>query len=369
MIRPRITETIGALGRAVKSAGLEFDGVDRILLVGGSSRIPLVAEMVREATGRPIAVDAASQALDGPRGGDRGRSPSASRRRMRHRRGRAGAIAAATGLAAAAGVASGHDPWCRRSCRRSRVGAGVAGGPPVAGAAASGPSGASAAVAPPPGGPSTTEPAAAGASSSGMTPRHRAARSRIARRSVTTDDHRDRCRAGRDPCRCPRRRCLRDALGGGASQSPAASVAVVSTAPSVAPSVARRSPRRSRRASHRPRSRRPRPPRRRRPTPAGRQARINGITLSGEHVRRPLAGLRLQAGAARPARPLLLRHGPADRSRDPRRRGPGPSTPDRTRSRATRSATGRPARPRCASSSPTPTTRSNQNTGNCVDLP
>ncbi|OGO57791.1 MAG: hypothetical protein A2Z32_14600 [Chloroflexi bacterium RBG_16_69_14] len=58
MIRPRITETIGALGRAVKSAGLEFDGVDRILLVGGSSRIPLVAEMVREATGRPIAVDA-----------------------------------------------------------------------------------------------------------------------------------------------------------------------------------------------------------------------------------------------------------------------------------------------------------------------
>ena len=47
-----------ALGRAVKSAGLEFDGVDRILLVGGTSRIPLVAEMVREATGRPVSVDA-----------------------------------------------------------------------------------------------------------------------------------------------------------------------------------------------------------------------------------------------------------------------------------------------------------------------
>jgi actin-like ATPase involved in cell morphogenesis len=58
MIRPRITETIAALGRAVKSAGLEFDDVDRILLVGGTSRIPLVAEMVREATGRPVAVDA-----------------------------------------------------------------------------------------------------------------------------------------------------------------------------------------------------------------------------------------------------------------------------------------------------------------------
>ena len=58
MIRPRIRETIEALGRAVRSAGLSFDGIDRVLLVGGSSRIPLVAEMVREATGRPVAVDA-----------------------------------------------------------------------------------------------------------------------------------------------------------------------------------------------------------------------------------------------------------------------------------------------------------------------
>ena len=57
MIRPRITETIArSAGRS--RAPAEFDGVDRILLVGGSSRIPLVAEMVREATGRPIAVDA-----------------------------------------------------------------------------------------------------------------------------------------------------------------------------------------------------------------------------------------------------------------------------------------------------------------------
>jgi actin-like ATPase involved in cell morphogenesis len=58
MVRPRIHETIAALGRATRSAGLEFGGIDRILLVGGSSRIPLVAEMVREATGRPVAVDA-----------------------------------------------------------------------------------------------------------------------------------------------------------------------------------------------------------------------------------------------------------------------------------------------------------------------
>ncbi len=58
MIRPRIRETIEALGRATRSAGFGFGDVDRILLVGGTSRIPLVAEMVREATGRPVAVDA-----------------------------------------------------------------------------------------------------------------------------------------------------------------------------------------------------------------------------------------------------------------------------------------------------------------------
>jgi actin-like ATPase involved in cell morphogenesis len=58
IIRPRIRETISALERAVRRAGLAMTDVDRILLVGGSSRIPLVAEMVRAATGRPVALDA-----------------------------------------------------------------------------------------------------------------------------------------------------------------------------------------------------------------------------------------------------------------------------------------------------------------------
>jgi molecular chaperone DnaK len=58
MIRPRIRETILALERAARSADLGFGDLDRILLVGGSSRIPLVAEMVRDATHRPIALDA-----------------------------------------------------------------------------------------------------------------------------------------------------------------------------------------------------------------------------------------------------------------------------------------------------------------------
>ncbi len=57
MVRPRVAETIVALERAARGAGLGFAGVDRIVLVGGTSRIPLVAEMVAAATGRPIAVD------------------------------------------------------------------------------------------------------------------------------------------------------------------------------------------------------------------------------------------------------------------------------------------------------------------------
>ena len=61
LVRPRITETIEALTRATESAGLTFDDLDRILLVGGSSQIPLVAEMVGDATERPITVDADSK--------------------------------------------------------------------------------------------------------------------------------------------------------------------------------------------------------------------------------------------------------------------------------------------------------------------
>lgn len=58
LIRPRVTETIEALQRAVRSAGLGMDEVARVLLVGGTSHIPLVRQMVRDATGRPVALDA-----------------------------------------------------------------------------------------------------------------------------------------------------------------------------------------------------------------------------------------------------------------------------------------------------------------------
>jgi cell division ATPase FtsA len=58
MIRSRIEETVDALRRAVESANLTPDQLSAVLLVGGSSRIPLVAELVSEQLGRPVAVDA-----------------------------------------------------------------------------------------------------------------------------------------------------------------------------------------------------------------------------------------------------------------------------------------------------------------------
>jgi len=58
LISPRLKETVAALERAARSAGISVEQIDRILLVGGSSRIPLVGAVVRELTGRPVAVDA-----------------------------------------------------------------------------------------------------------------------------------------------------------------------------------------------------------------------------------------------------------------------------------------------------------------------
>ena len=58
MIRPPLTDTVAALRRALRSAGITPDDVGAIVLVGGSSRIPLVAELVGEELGRPVAVDA-----------------------------------------------------------------------------------------------------------------------------------------------------------------------------------------------------------------------------------------------------------------------------------------------------------------------
>jgi molecular chaperone DnaK len=58
MVRPALVESIGAMRRALRSARVEPDQVKGVLLVGGSSRIPLVAQMVGAELGRPVAVDA-----------------------------------------------------------------------------------------------------------------------------------------------------------------------------------------------------------------------------------------------------------------------------------------------------------------------
>ncbi|MGH9120111.1 MAG: Hsp70 family protein, partial [Acidimicrobiales bacterium] len=58
MIRPAISDSIAALRRAMRSADVTPEDVNGILLVGGSSRVPLVAQMVTSELGRPVAVDA-----------------------------------------------------------------------------------------------------------------------------------------------------------------------------------------------------------------------------------------------------------------------------------------------------------------------
>jgi Hsp70 protein len=57
LIGPAIESTIGALSRSVRSAGLTMSDLDAVLLVGGSSCIPLIARMLRQ-VGRPTVGDA-----------------------------------------------------------------------------------------------------------------------------------------------------------------------------------------------------------------------------------------------------------------------------------------------------------------------
>ncbi|MEZ5225587.1 MAG: Hsp70 family protein [Acidimicrobiales bacterium] len=56
-IRPRLAESIEAFDDVLSSAGIVAGDLSRILLVGGSSRIPLVGEMLASHFGVPIAVD------------------------------------------------------------------------------------------------------------------------------------------------------------------------------------------------------------------------------------------------------------------------------------------------------------------------
>ena len=58
MIRAPIESTIGTLVRAVHTARLDVQQLSAVLLVGGSSRIPLIERMIAEEIGRPTVTDA-----------------------------------------------------------------------------------------------------------------------------------------------------------------------------------------------------------------------------------------------------------------------------------------------------------------------
>src|SRR4051812_5903623 len=58
MIRAPIESTIGTLDRVLRAARVDRTTLAAVLLVGGSSRIPLIAQMVSEAFGRPTVVGA-----------------------------------------------------------------------------------------------------------------------------------------------------------------------------------------------------------------------------------------------------------------------------------------------------------------------
>jgi actin-like ATPase involved in cell morphogenesis len=57
MVRPSLQDTIDALRRALRSAQVVPEQLHSILLVGGSSRMPIVGQLVGVEFGRPVAVD------------------------------------------------------------------------------------------------------------------------------------------------------------------------------------------------------------------------------------------------------------------------------------------------------------------------
>jgi actin-like ATPase involved in cell morphogenesis len=57
MLRPAVGETVAAMRRVLTSAGVEPADLSAIVMVGGSSRIPMVSELLSGEFGRPLALD------------------------------------------------------------------------------------------------------------------------------------------------------------------------------------------------------------------------------------------------------------------------------------------------------------------------
>ncbi len=58
LVRPVLLQTVEALRRALRSAEVEPEQLDGVLLAGGSSRMPLVGQLLMESLGRPVVADA-----------------------------------------------------------------------------------------------------------------------------------------------------------------------------------------------------------------------------------------------------------------------------------------------------------------------
>jgi molecular chaperone DnaK len=63
LVSPAIADTVDALRRACDAAGVRPEDLSTVLLAGGSSRIPLVAQQVSAALDRPVTVDADPKAV------------------------------------------------------------------------------------------------------------------------------------------------------------------------------------------------------------------------------------------------------------------------------------------------------------------
>ncbi|GAA4542931.1 Hsp70 family protein [Pseudonocardia xishanensis] len=112
MVRPVLADTMTALRGALRSASVEAEDLTAVLLVGGSSKIPLVAKMVSAEFKAPIAVDTdpefavamgAALLSEGPAGRQSGPSTAGGPDAGQH--GGVGQAAAGVAAAGAAGLA------------------------------------------------------------------------------------------------------------------------------------------------------------------------------------------------------------------------------------------------------------------------
>jgi actin-like ATPase involved in cell morphogenesis len=58
LVRPLILETVTSFRRALDAAGVRPEGLTAVLLAGGASRMPIVAQTLSGELGRPVAIDA-----------------------------------------------------------------------------------------------------------------------------------------------------------------------------------------------------------------------------------------------------------------------------------------------------------------------